>query len=52
MKRIKQKQENPDMVIGFWRHYFDIDKSVFYPPTASVKESAMASTLPMAISGS
>jgi len=33
MARIKQKQENPDMVVGFYRHYFDIDESFFYPPT-------------------
>jgi tetratricopeptide (TPR) repeat protein len=33
MDRIKQKQKNPDMVIGFCRHYFDVDESAFYPPT-------------------
>ena len=32
MDRIKQKQQNPDLVIGFCRHYFDVDESLFYPP--------------------
>jgi len=32
MARIKQKQENTDVVIGFHRHGYDIDKSLFYPP--------------------
>ena len=31
MMRIKQKQGNPDMVIGFYRHGLDVDKSLFYP---------------------
>ena len=47
MDRIKQKQENPDMVIGFFRHYFDVDESLFYPPM-----QVSASDSDVAISGS
>jgi len=32
MTRIKDKEENPDMVVGFHRHGLDIDKTLFYPP--------------------
>ena len=32
MARIKQKQENPDTVVGFKRPLLDIDKTLFYPP--------------------
>ena len=52
MDRIKQKQENPDMVIGFCRHYFDVDESVFYPPTSSpttVTVQASASSVPVPV---
>ena len=54
MNRIKQKQENPDLVIGFCRHYFDVDESVFYPPTSSptVQASASNEPVPVAISDS
>jgi len=45
MARIKQKQENFDVAIGFYRHDYDVDKSLFYPPV-----QASASDVP--ISGS
>ena len=45
MDRIKQKQQNPDLVIGFCRHYFDVEESLFYPPM-------QASSSDVAISGS
>jgi len=32
MARIKQKEENPDMAVGFHRLSVDIDKTLFYPP--------------------
>ena len=32
MARIKYKEENPDMVVGFHRHGADIDETLFYPP--------------------
>ena len=35
MARIKDKEENPDMVIGFHRHTVDIDQTFFYPPCSS-----------------
>jgi tetratricopeptide (TPR) repeat protein len=31
MTRIKQKQGNPDAVVGFYRQSYDIDESLFYP---------------------
>ena len=49
MDRIKQKQQNPDIVIGFWRHYFDVDKSLFFP---SMHASQPSSDTDVAISGS
>jgi len=38
MARIKDKQKNPDMVVGFHRHGFDIDKTLFYPPVQASDE--------------
>jgi tetratricopeptide (TPR) repeat protein len=32
MARIKQKEENTDIVIGFHRPGLDVDRSLFYPP--------------------
>jgi tetratricopeptide (TPR) repeat protein len=32
MARIQQKQANTDAVIGFYRHGYDADQSLFYPP--------------------
>jgi len=32
MARIKQKEENYDTVVGFYRHAMDLDKSLLYPP--------------------
>ena len=32
MARIKQKEGNPDLVIGFYRHSLDVDDSLFYSP--------------------
>ena len=32
MVKIERKQENPDIVIGFYRPAPDIDKTLFYPP--------------------
>jgi tetratricopeptide (TPR) repeat protein len=31
MARIKQKLENTEVVVGFYRHALDVDKSLFYP---------------------
>jgi tetratricopeptide (TPR) repeat protein len=45
MARIKQKRGDPDMVIGFCRHYFDVDESLFYPPVR-----ASASDVPISSS--
>ena len=36
MARIKQKQENTETVIGFYRPSVDVNKSLFYPPCSSV----------------
>jgi len=44
MARIKQKQENTSLVIGFHRHGYDIDTSPFYPPI-----QASASDMPISI---
>jgi tetratricopeptide (TPR) repeat protein len=32
MARIKQKQANTDADIGFYRHGYDVDQSLFFPP--------------------
>jgi len=32
MARIKRKQANTDVIIGFYRHGYDVDQSLFYPP--------------------
>ena len=32
MARIQQKRANTDAVIGFYRHGYDADQSLFYPP--------------------
>jgi tetratricopeptide (TPR) repeat protein len=45
MARIKQKQGNPDTVVGFHRPCLDVDETLFYPPV-----QASASDMP--ISGS
>jgi tetratricopeptide (TPR) repeat protein len=45
MARIKQKQENSDMVVGFYRPGMDIDRTLFYP-------LVQASTNDIPISGS
>ena len=45
MAKIKQKQENGDMVVGFHRPGMDVDKTLFYP-------LVQASTSDMPISGS
>jgi len=45
MARIKQKEENPDMVIGFYRHNMDIDQTLFYPPVqASANDVPISSS--------
>jgi tetratricopeptide (TPR) repeat protein len=45
MARIKQKQENTETVIGFYRPPVDVNKTLFYPPV-------QASVADMPISGS
>jgi len=41
MARIKRKEENPDMVIGFYRHGLDIAFiSLFYPPVQAPPETS------------
>jgi tetratricopeptide (TPR) repeat protein len=42
MAKIKQKQGNMDMVVGFHKFYFDLDPTLFYPPV-----QASASGLPL-----
>jgi len=32
MAKIKQKEEKPDMDVGFHRHSMDVDQTLFYPP--------------------
>ena len=46
MARIKQKQENPAMVVGFYGHSTDMNEDIFYPQAVQ----AAASNVP--ISGS
>ena len=40
MARIKQKQMNSDVAIGFHRHDYDVDKSLFYPPAQASANKA------------
>jgi tetratricopeptide (TPR) repeat protein len=43
MTRIKGKEENTDMVIGFYRPAIDVDRTLFYPSVqASVTELAIS----------
>jgi len=45
MAGIKFKEENTDMVTGFYRHHLDADQTLFYPPV-------QASAIELPISGS
>jgi tetratricopeptide (TPR) repeat protein len=44
MTRIEGKQENPDVVIGFYRPGIDVDQTLFYPPI-----QASASDMPIPV---
>ena len=43
MARIKQKEENPNADIGFYRHDLDIDDTLFYPPAQANASNQLVS---------